>query len=126
MSKPIRTVRWIASSRQELQALPKLVRGIVGQGLWEAQQGKMPEDGKVLQGFGGAKVIEIRASEPGNTYRVIYTIQFRDFVYVLLVFKKKSTKGIKTPTHVMELIRKRLKAAEIDHEQRKTKENRND
>ena len=82
----------------------------------------MPEDGKVLQGFGGANVIEIRANQTGGTYRAVYTIRFRDSVYVLLVFKKKSTKAIKTPTHIMELVRKRLKVAENDYEQRKTKE----
>ena len=42
-------------------------------------------------------------------------------VYVLLVFQKKSKKGIKTPASIMELVRKRLKAAEDDYESRKTK-----
>jgi phage-related protein len=121
MSKPPKIVRWIGSSRQELQELPKAVRQFVGQALWEAQQGKMPEDGKVLRGFGGANVVEIRANDIGGTYRAIYTIRFRDSVYVLLVFKKKSTKAIKTPPHIMELVRKRLKIAENDYEQRKTK-----
>jgi phage-related protein len=126
MSKPIKTVRWIASTKQALQTLPKAVRRIVGQALWEAQQGKMPEDGKVLKGFGGAGVIEIRANETGGTYRAVYTIRFREFVYVLHVFKKKSIKGIKTPAHVIELIRNRLKSAEKDYEQRTTKEDGND
>jgi phage-related protein len=126
MSKPIKPVRWIASTKQELQTLPKAVRRIVRQALWEAQQGKMPEDGKVLQGFGGASVIEIRANETGGTYRAVYTIRLRDFVYILHVFKKKSTRGINTPAHIIELIRKRLKTAEKDYEQRNTKEDGND
>lgn len=35
-------------------------------------------------------------------------------MYTLHVFQKKSKKGVKTPPHEIELIRKRLKAAE-DH-----------
>jgi len=36
-------------------------------------------------------------------------------VYTLHVFQKKSKKGVKTPKHEIELIRKRLKAAEEHH-----------
>jgi hypothetical protein len=33
----------------------------------------------------------------GNTWRAVYTVRFRGFVYVLRAFQKKSKSGIATP-----------------------------
>ena len=44
----------------------------------------------------------------GNAYRVIYAVQIADEIWVLHAFQKKSTKGIKTPQHEIELVRDRL------------------
>lgn len=52
-----------------------------------------------------------------NTYRAVYTVKFRDVVYVLHCFQKKSKKGISTPKHDIELIEARLKRAEADYRQ---------
>ena len=46
----------------------------------------------------------------GDTYRAVYTVKIAEKVYVLHCFQKKSTKGIETPKHEMDLIRERLKA----------------
>lgn len=48
----------------------------------------------------------------GSTYRAVYTVKFRNAVYVLHCFQKKSAHGIETPKPDMDLIRERLKAAE--------------
>jgi phage-related protein len=120
MGKSEKPVRWIASSRRDLQLLPKMVRRIVGNALWEAQEGRLSRDAKVMQGFGGASVVEIRADHDGNTFRAVYTVRFADVIYVLHVFQKKSKRGTKTPPDVIELIRKRLKKAEEDYEEWKT------
>jgi phage-related protein len=45
-------------------------------------------------------------------------VRFAEAVYVLHAFKKKSKSGIKTPQHDMDLIERRLKAAESDYQQR--------
>jgi phage-related protein len=117
MTAPAKTVRWIASSRKDLQSLPKAVRETIGYALWESQEGKLPLHAKVLHGFAGASVVQIRAAHEGNAYRAVYTSRFREFVYVLHVFQKKSKKGSKTPPEVMKLIRERLKEAENQYEQ---------
>ena len=83
-------------------------------------------DAKVLRGFGGASVVEIRAAFDGNTYRAVYTVRFGDFVYVLHVFQKKSKKGMKTPPETMDLIRKRLRTAEELYEQWKAAQESSD
>ncbi len=51
-------------------------------------------------------------NDDGNTYRAVYTVRFRDAIYVLHCFQKKSHKGIATPKQDMDLIRDRLKLAQ--------------
>ena len=84
----------------------------VGHALFAAQEGKIDPAGKPLRGFGGASVLEIVASHRGGAWRVVYTVRFADAIYVLNVFQKKSTKGIKTPVREIELVRRRLAEAE--------------
>ena len=117
MANTTKRVRWVGSSKKDLQSLPKAVRQNVGKALWDAQEGEVPPGTKILHGFGGGSVLEIRADHDGNAYRAAYTIRLGEFVYVLHVFQKKSKKGSKTPAGVMELIRKRLRIAEEHYEQ---------
>ena len=77
-----------------------------------AQMGKKHDQAKPLKGFGGASVLEVVEDHMGDTYRAVYTVKIADKVYVLHCFQKKSTKGIETPKHEMDLIRERLRAAQ--------------
>ena len=63
----------------------------------------------------GSGVLELVESHDGDAYRVVYTVRFKDAVYVLHAFQKKSKRGIKTPKHDMEVIRERLKSAEAHY-----------
>src|ERR1017187_9469462 len=94
----LKPVRWIGPSLRDLRSFPRQVRIDIGHALFAAQEGKTDPAAKLLKGFGGASVIEIVASHHGNAWRAIYTVRFRDPIYVLHVFQKKSTKGIATPT----------------------------
>jgi phage-related protein len=108
---------WIRGSRSDLRAFPKEVRSKIGYALWVAQEGGKHPDVKPLRGFGGAGVLEMIVDFDGDTYRAVYTVRFRETVYVLHVFKKKSKSGISTPRTEIELVRARLKYAEILHRQ---------
>jgi len=57
-----------------------------------------------LKGFGGHTVMEIVAPFDGNTWRMVYTVRFHGFVYVLHAFQKKSKTGIATPKAEIDLI----------------------
>jgi len=46
----------------------------------------------------------------GNAFRVVYAVQLADDIWVVHAFQKKSTKGIKTPKHEIDLIGNRLKS----------------
>ena len=76
-----------------------------------ACEGHTHPNSKPLKGYGGRSVVEILADCRSDTYRAVYTVKFKDAVYVLHVFKKKSTKGIKTPKKDMDLLDSRLKYA---------------
>jgi phage-related protein len=46
---------------------------------------------------------------------VVYTVRFKDAVYVLHAFQKKSKRGKQTPKHEVDVIRERLKTAEAHY-----------
>lgn len=115
-SEPV-PVEWVGSSRRDLKAFPRPVQRDVGQALFAAQCGDEYPSVKALKGFGGRTVLEIVASFASDAYRAVYTVRFAGVVYVLHAFQKKSTKGIATPQREIELIRRRLKAAEQHYRQ---------
>ena len=113
----IKPLRWIASAKNDLSAMPTEVRRTVGYSLFAAQQGEKHDDARALKGFGDAGVLEIIARHDGDTFRAVYTVRFAYAVYVLHVFQKKSKRGIATPKKELDLVRKRLKLAQEDHKQ---------
>lgn len=108
-----RPLLWLGSSKKDLLDLPVPVRRFFGHALDLAQRGEQHAAVKVLKGFGGAGVLEVVEEDAGGTYRAVYTVRFREAVFVLHVFQKKSKRGIATPQADMEVIRQRLKAAAI-------------
>jgi phage-related protein len=117
MSNPsvLKPLDFIGSAREDLKEFPDEVKQDIGYALFEAQKGQKSEAAKPLKGFGGAGVLEIIERFDGDTYRAVYTVKFREVVYVLHCFQKKSKSGIKTPQQDIEVIQRRLKAAEEDH-----------
>jgi phage-related protein len=119
MNEELKPVFWVGSSLRDVQTFPEPVRRDIGHALYAAQKGEIDPSAKPLKGFGGTSVMEIVAPFDGNTWRTIYTVRFRDSVYVLHAFQKKSKSGIATPIAEIELIRKRLSTAEQDYERRR-------
>ncbi len=106
---------WIGNSLDEVRRFPEDVKDVVGYALYLAQEGGKHHDAKPLRGFAGAGTLEVVADHRGDTYRAVYTVRFRDAVYVLHVFQKKSKKGIATPKQEIQLIQARLKLAREHH-----------
>lgn len=109
-----RLVLYLGSSFKDLLKLPQDVKDVFATGFDSASRGETPIGSKALKGFGGRSVVEIVEDYKGDTYRAVYTVKFKEAIYVLHVFKKKSVKGIATPKPDMDLIEKRLKDA-ISH-----------
>jgi phage-related protein len=57
-------------------------------------------------------VLEVIIDDDGDTFRAVYTVKFKKAVYALHVFQKKAKKGIATPQHELDKIKRRLKTAE--------------
>jgi phage-related protein len=111
-SQDDKPLQWIGSSKKDLMLLPLDVRKFFGHALDFAQRGGQHNAAKVLKGFGGAGVIEIVENDEGGTYRAVYTVKFKEAVFVLHCFQKKSKSGIATPKEDIDIIRARLKVAE--------------
>ncbi|HLB31612.1 MAG TPA: type II toxin-antitoxin system RelE/ParE family toxin [Gammaproteobacteria bacterium] len=116
----LKPVRWIGPTYHAWKAFPSDVQDVFGYALHLAQTGHKADVAKPLKGFKGSSVLEIVGRFDGNTWRGIYTIQFKDVIYVLHAFQKKSRKGISTPLSDISLIRQRLKLAKAHYEAHKT------
>ena len=73
-----------------------------------AAEGGKSDIAKPLHGLGSG-VFETALPFRGDAFRVVYTVQFTEEIWVVDAFQKKSTHGIKTPRHEINLIRDRLK-----------------
>lgn len=108
----MKPLHWMGSSLSEVRGFPEEVRQEIGYAIHLAQLGDKSASSFPMVGFGGASVLEVVVDSSGNTFRSVYTVRFKNAVYVLHAFQKKSKRGSATPQHDMDLIRARLKAAE--------------
>lgn len=109
----IKSIHWLGNSLRDLKSMPDKAQDTFGYALYLAQLGRKDRKAKVLAGFGDASVIEVIERDPDGTYRAVYTVRFANAVYVLHCFQKKSKFGIATPKVDMDVIRNRLKLAEV-------------
>jgi len=105
-----RKLIWLVDSLVRLTGFPPVVRHKLGFALYQAQIGQKHESAKMLHGF-AETVWQVRADDPGGTYRAAYVAQFGEAVYVLHAFQKKARSGVATPQREMDLIRQRLQLA---------------
>jgi len=117
----VKELIWIGSSLEDLKEFPEDVQDVIGYALHIAQMGGKHYDAKPLGGdpaFRGGGVLEVVDDDDGDTYRAVYTVRYREVVYVLHCFQK-SKRGIATPQQDIERIKRRLKAADADYSNRK-------
>jgi phage-related protein len=115
----MKDLKWIGSSRKDLKEFPNEVIDEMGHALHLAQMGERHKHAKTFSGCGSANIIEIKESDRSGTYRVVYTVEMDDFIFVLHSFQKKSKSGIETPKKDIALIESRLKDARSLYKQLK-------
>jgi phage-related protein len=120
MEIQMKTLFWVGTSRKDLAALPSEVKDVFGYALYKAEIGSQHLHAKPLKGFNGNGLIEVVKSQLRNTYRLVYSTDFNNGMYVLHCFQKKSTQGIKTSQSDMNLIFVNYKSAKA-HSQDKSK-----
>lgn len=119
----VRPLFWVASSKRDYKVFPGAVQEGFGFELFLVQIGQHPPSAKPLKGLGSG-VLELIENFDGDTYRAVYAVRFKDAVYILHAFKKKSKRGSQTPKSDIDLIKRRLMAAAEDHGSRFGKESK--
>ena len=107
---PLRKVRWVGDSREQLQKFPSQVRKDIGHALYLVQTGQTPPSSKPMRGLESG-VFEIVDDYDTNAYRAVYTVKIGRSLYVLHAFQKKSKRGIATPKKEIDQIKRRLRRA---------------
>jgi len=104
----MKALKFVGSVLKDLRNFPENAKREAGYQLDQVQRGSNPDDWKPMTSIGSG-VPEIRIHEQ-NEYRVIYTANIGDEVYVLHAFEKKTQK---TEKKDIDLARRRFK--ELTH-----------
>ena len=108
MTRKTQPISWIKAARKDFERFPAEAQTICLTALTIAAEGGKADIAKPFKGLGSG-VFEIALPLRGNAFRVLHAVQIGDEIWVIHAFQKKSTQGIKTPRHEIELIEGRLK-----------------
>jgi phage-related protein len=108
MTRQTRPISWIKAARKEFERFPQKAQSVCLAALTIAAEGGKADIAKPLKGL-GAGIFEVALRWREDAFRVVYAVQIGDEIWVLHAFQKKSTIGIKTPQHEIELIADRLR-----------------
>ena len=108
MTPTTRTISWLKAARKSFEEFPEDAQSICLAALTIAAEGGKADIAKPMKGFGSG-VFELALAHRGNAFRVVYAVQLGEDLWVVHAFQKKSTQGIKTPKHEIDLIKDRLK-----------------
>ncbi len=106
--KTTRPVSWISSARKAFMGFPLRAQEIILSALTIAAEGEKADIAKPIKGMGSG-VFEVALPYRGNAFRVVYAVQLGNEIWIIHAFQKKSTGGIKTPKHEIDLVKDRLK-----------------
>jgi len=108
VTRTTRPISWVSAARKDFEDFPDGARAICLAALTIAADGGKADIAKPLKGL-GAGVMEIALPYRGNAFRVVYAVQIGEDLWVVHAFQKKSTQGIKTPKHEIDLVQARVK-----------------
>ena len=108
MRQQTRPISWIKAARRDFEKFPAAAQSICLTALTIAAEGGKADIAKPLLCLGSG-VLEIALPFRGNAFRVVYAVQIGSEIWVVHAFQKKSTHGIKTPKHEIDLIGDRLR-----------------
>ena len=108
MVRETRPISWVTAARRNFEKFPNGAQQDIRRALTIAAEGQKADTAKPMKGFGSG-VFEIALRYRSDAYRVVYTVQVADVLWVVHAFQKKSKTGIQTPKADNDLIRQRLK-----------------
>ena len=86
------------------------MRSVVGFALDQAQLGPKHRGAKPPKGV-RAEILELASRNDGDTYRAVFEVRFRAYIYELHTCQKKAERGIESPLREIELAKRRLNPA---------------
>lgn len=108
MTRLTRPISWLSAALKDFKSFPDEAQGMGRLALTVAAEGGMADIAKPLKGLGSG-VFQIALRFHGDAYRTVYAVHLGEAIWVIHAFQKKSTQGIKTPKHEIDLVRSRLK-----------------
>ena len=99
MTRATRPISWISAARKDFESFPEEAQDICAEALTVAAEGGKSDIAKPMKGLGSG----------GNAFRIVYGVQIGNAIWVVHAFQKKSTQGIKTPKHEIDLVKARIK-----------------
>jgi phage-related protein len=108
MIRNTRPISWIKAALKDFEKFPEGAQREILRALTVAAEGRKADIAKPMKGLGSG-VYEVALAWRAETYRTIYIVQMGPDIWVVHAFQKKSTKGIKTPKHEIDVIRERIK-----------------
>lgn len=103
-----RRVTWVEAARRDFDDFPEGARRICIHALTILADGGVPAIVKPLKGLGSG-VMQIGIRYGGDAFRVVVDVKAASDLWVLHAFQKKSHKGVATPAHEIDLMRRRLR-----------------
>jgi len=108
VTRSTRPISWFNAALKAFHSFPEGAQSICLAALTIAADGGKADVAKPMKGLGSG-VFEIALPYRGNAFRVVYAVQIGSDLWVVHAFQKKSTQGIKTPKHEIDLIVERMK-----------------
>jgi len=109
----LKPLYFLEGAYDDLMELPETVRRDFGYGLYLVQRGEMPDNASPFEGSMAGSIMKLVERHDTDTYRCVFAAKFGRAIYVLHVFKKKSTAGIATPQREIETVRARFGRAQV-------------
>lgn len=104
----MRSISWVKAAQRDFDRFPAAVQDEIFDALSMISEGRKPDRAKPLTGLGSG-VLEIAIKHRGDAWRVVYAVQVGRDIWVVHAFQKKSTSGVATPKHEIDVVRERLK-----------------
>jgi phage-related protein len=92
-------IKWLGSSKKDLNSFPREVLLEALFQLDKVQSGEEPTDWKPFNEV-GAGTKEIRIRDKDGIYRVLYVAKFKEAIYVLHCFQKKTESTAKSDKEI--------------------------
>ena len=108
MTRPSRPVSWVSAARKAFKCFPEGAQVICVSALTIAAEGGKATIANPMKGLGSG-VFEIALPYRGNAFRIVYVVPLGDEIWVVHAFQKKSTHGVTTPHHEIDLVKDRIK-----------------